>query len=281
MPLRRPTKLPSFSGVAAGQTATIEIPAFGTYYDLTLEYSESGSLVNQATIETAIEEIRVKINGTVVRRMSAQDLIDLNAYHGVAFQDGYLPIFFAEPWMKNAPSVEALAWGMNDVQSFQLEVDIATGRTAPALKAVATRTLATRNLGAIKKIAKFQVAVAGTGITNYQTLPRTDAYQALHARSGDVDDVKITVDNVEVFEQTADQIAQHINNSRELSPVTGYFHIPFNVTGLIEDLLPMVNPQVDNRGNVVARRAVQDFQIDFNMSAASGFTLLAETLGEV
>lgn len=282
MALRYQSDLPSFSGVAAGQTATLEVPASGTYYDVTLQYTESGSLTNEADTEGGIDEIRVKINGEVQRRYSAAELIDLNRYYGIAFQAGFLPIFFAEPWMRNAISEDALAWGMNDVSSFQIEVDIASGATSPALAAVATKTRENRNLGSIKKVKKYNVAVAATGITNYQTLPKLDSYKAIHANSANIDDVKVVVDNIEIFDLTADQVAQYLENYQQLDPQTGWFHIDFGPALRIEDLLPMVTPnEVDSRGRAKSVQRVQDFQIDFNMSSAAGFNLLTETIGQV
>lgn len=282
MALRYHTDMPSFSSVGAGQTATIDLPATGVYYDCTLEYRESGSLAAKADTEAAITEIRVKINGEVQRRYSAEELYDLNQYHGISPQDGYLPIFFAEPWMRDPISEDALAWGMNDVQSFQIEVDIDSGATSPTLSAVATKTRENRNLGAIKKIRKFNVSVAGTGITNFQTLPRLDSYCALHAHSANIDDVKVTVDNVEIFDLTDDQVEQHTMNQPELTPISGWFHVDFSPTRRIQDLLPMVSPkEVDKNGRVKSAQRVQDFQVDFNMSSAASFDLLTETIGTV
>jgi hypothetical protein len=280
MALRVKQPLPSFSGVAAGQTATVDVPVRGTYYNIALEYRESGTLANQATIEAAITEIRVKINGQVQRRFSAEDLIDINAYHGITYQNGYLVIFFAEPWARHEKSEDVLAWGTADVQSFQIEVDIDAGATAPTLSATAIKTQENRNLGAIKKWLKYNVAVAGTGITNYQTLPRTDSYATIHAKSANISDVKVLVDRSEVFNLTAAQNTQDLNNIPHLKPQTGYFHVDFNATGRIEDLLLMVRTEVKN-GKLQAAGRVQDFQIDFNMSSATSFNLITETIGLV
>lgn len=274
MPLRRQIDLPSFSGVAAGQTATLTVPVQGTYYDLTLQYSESGALANQTNMETDITGIRMLINGTVVRRYTAETLIDLNTFYGVAFNTGFLPIFFAEPWARNAVSEDALAWGMNDVDSFQVEVDIVAGATSPVLSATATKTLAPRNLGPIKKISEYNVQVAGTGITNFPTLPRIDAYVALHGKSANIDDVRVLVDNVEIYKRTQEQSDQQLEN-QGLTPVSGYFHTHFGETLRIEDLLPMV-ASIDGRN-----QRVSDFQVDFNMASAANFKLISETVGLV
>lgn len=276
MALRQLVDLPPFTPAVAGQIATIDIPASGTYYNVTLEYRESGTLVTEANMILAIEEINVKINGESVRRYSGEDLITLNKFAGVAYQNGYLPIFFAEPWGRNPASEDVFAWGMANVSTFQIDVKIATGRTAPTIAATCSRTNENRPLGAIKKIRKFNIPVASTGINNLQTLPKTESYVACHAKSTNIADVQVSVDNVKILKATKDQIAQEIKNSPLFDPQTGWTHIPFQLTGRMEDLLPMRVPVRQGSNEVVQ---VQSFQIDFNMSAATSFNLLTETVG--
>jgi len=158
--LRNQIDLPSFTPPAAGSTTTIDIPPNGTYYDISLEYRESGTLVTEANMKAAIEEVTIKINGEAVRRMDATDIIAYNALHDVSFQAGFLPLFFAEPWARNAISEDLFAWGTSNVSTFQIDVKIASGRTAPTIKAISTRTNEIRQLGNIKKFQKFNIPVA-------------------------------------------------------------------------------------------------------------------------
>lgn len=277
MALQVKTKLPSFNGVAAGQTATVQIPLGATYHDITLEYRESGTLANQATLEAAIEKVIVKLNGKAVRTLTSEQLIDIYAHYGVAFTDGFLPIYFAEPWARNAASEEGLAWGTNNLQSFSVEVQIASGATSPTLEAVCTKTLDSRPLGAIKKFTPFNVPVAAIGVNNFQTLPRIDSYVALHCHSANIDDVEVQVDNLESYFLTEAQMQQDLGNNPTLSAIAGWFHVQFNPRQRIEDFLRMV--QLNDRGQPV--RAVQDFRVNFNMGSATSFDLIAETIGTV
>lgn len=273
--LRKHKRLQNFSAVAAGQIATLEVPIGETYFNIVLQYSESATLVTEANMKAAIEEVNIKLNGVSVRRLSAADIIALNALHGVAYQDGFLPLFFAEPWARNLQSEDVFAWGTADVQTFQIEVKIASGRTAPALQATAETTNQLRNLGAIKKFRKYNIPVSATGIHNYQNLPRVDTLAALHCESTDIDAVTAKVDNVEVFDQTKDQITQHLNNVPDISPQATFTHVLFNATGRLEDNLPMAYP-TDKKSTV---RRIQSLQFDFDMSAATPFDLIAETIG--
>lgn len=275
MALRQIKPLPSPQGVAAGAVATLDVPVGSTYYGITLQYTESGTLVTQANMEAAITGVLIKINGVPQRRLTAQDIIDYNALHGVVYQNGYLPIFFAEPWARSAGGEDIFAWGTDDVQTFQIEVTIASGRTSPALSAIAEVTNERRPLGSIKKFFSYAIPVAATGIINWQTFPRVDTLAAFHCRSTDIDDVSVKVDNVEVLDITADQNAQDLENYPNIDPQADYFHILFNKTGRANDNLPFVYNT--DKKNVVRR--VQTFQVDFNMSAANSFNVLAETIG--
>jgi len=117
---------------------------------------------------------------------------------------------------------------------------------------------------------------AATGIHNLQTLPRTDILAAIHCESTDIDDIRVTVDNVEVFDLTDEQIVQTLNNIPDITPQAGWTHVMFNASGRHEDNLPMVYPVGKNR-----IQRVQSFQVDFNMSAATSFDILVESIGAV
>ncbi len=267
---RRLVSLPSFASVAAGATATIDLPTVGLYHHLRLTYG-TGTVggANQTNMEAEITEIRVKVNGVVQRTMSAAQLFAINAYHGRAFQTGILPIFFAEGWRRSAQGEDSLAWGMKDVATFQVEVDIAGTATNPTLTALAQRTKADVNMGPIVKWRRFRVPVSAVGVVNVSTLPKRDAYYALHAVSADVLDVEVKVDQEQFFKATLAE-ANALYTDEGFVPQTGYFHIDFASTARVADALPMR----DALGNKVS-----DLQVDYNMNAATSFDLVTETLG--
>ena len=282
--LRRNVPLPSFEGVAAGSTATLNVPRSGTYYQIDLEYRRGATLATEAQFASDITEIRLLIDGKTIRRHSAQDIIDLCKHYGVPFSAGYVHLFFWEPWADNAQSQEIFVLGTNNTRSITIEVDIAGGATSPALKAIAKKTAAPNDLGTIRKIRKFQVAVAGTGLLNYQTLPTQDSYKALHLKSTDIDDVEVIVNTAQVFKETADNMAAVLNSNPKLDHVTGFFHVDFDEACRLEDFLPMTNYIVYTENGQLVRKndgAIGDFQLNINMNAANNFTLLAETIGMV
>lgn len=269
--MRSLVSMSSFNAVAAGQTATLDLAARDVFHVLYIYYTPGAqpTAAVQATMEADIGEIRIKVNGKVQRRYTAAQLIALNAFYGHAFTAGYLPIFFSEPHRRSVQGEDMLGWGMADVSTFQVEIDIAAGAVSPRLSAKALTERGERPLGGIKKVRSFVVPVSAVGIVNLTTLPKTDAYYALHCVSTDVVDVDVRVDAVEIFKATkadADLLYTHMG----LSPQAGLFTVCFDATRRVADALPM---------RYTNGRQVSDFRVDLNMGAANSFTLLTEVLG--
>lgn len=262
----------SFNAVAPGATATLDLPTGALiYHGLQILYG-TGTVggANQANMEAEITAVRIKLNGKVQRRFSAAELFAINAFHGIGFEAGILPIFFSEPWRRTGEGEDALAWGMADIDTFQIEIDIAGGATAPTLEARAEVMRGNRNLGPITKWRRYTVPVSGIGIVNYTTLPKNDAYYKLHCFSGNVAAIDVRVDQLERFEATAARNEARLRQVYAKSPQAGVFHAVFDPTDRVSDALQM-------------RKAdgspVSEFRIDFDMSVAASFDMIAETLG--
>jgi hypothetical protein len=260
----------SFNSVAAGQTATIDLPVGGlTYHQCRIRYGTgTAGGASQANMESEITAVRIKVDGKVQRRFSAVELFAINAFNGIAFQTGELPIFFSEPWRRSAQGEDALAWGTADIGTFQIEVDLAAGATAPTLEAYLEVERVSRPMGAIVKWRRYNVPVSAAGVVNVTTLPKIDAYYRLHAHTGNVSDVEILVDQLQRYKASAARNTAILQDYGK-SPQAGWFHVAFDRTDRVADALAM-------RG---AQRAVSEYRIDFNMSAAGSFDLITETLG--
>lgn len=268
----------AFSSVAAGSQATLDLPVGDlVYHGLQLSYGASGAAANQATMEADIDQVRIKVNGKEQRRFSARELFDILAFYGVSIETGILWIPFSEGWRPSVVGEDSLAWGTADVSSLQIEVDIDAAATSPTLSARALVERVRRPMGPIVKWRRFNVGVSATGIRTLTTLPRQDAYYAIHADSADVDDVEVKVDQQEVFKGTKAQVDALYKQAPALfglTPQSDWFHMAFDgSTHRVSDALAMV------RGNGNALQAVQELRIDFNMSAATGFNVVTLTVG--
>lgn len=268
-PIQR--KMPSFSTVSAGATATIDLPTTGMYHQVLLVYSTAtAGGANQANMEAEITAIRIVVNGVVQRVMSAAQLFLINAYRGVGVTSGLLPIFFAPPFARAAQGEDSLAWGMADVDTFQIEVDVAAGATTPTLTAWAIKDEATVAMNAIVKWKRFTVNVTATGIVELTSLPKSDAYYTIHNFSADISDIEVTLDGKKWFETTL-AVETEFAAQNGFTVQATHYPIDFMYRGRVSDALPMKNPG--------ANGAAKEFRIDYNMSAATSFTLLTETLG--
>jgi len=262
--------LPSFNAVAAGQTATIELPANGTYHQLLLTYTtDTVGNENQVNMEAELTEFRLKVNGKVQRVFSAAQIFAINAFKGFPFATGLVPIFFAEPWRRAVQGEDVLAWGMGDVDTFQLEVVIDAGAINPTLKAIAVKTNDSPPMGPIVKMRRFTIGVSAIGIRNVTQLPKFDSYYALHAFSAVIDDVEVKIDQEEVFKATLAQVAE-VEGWYGRTQQAGLFTVDFDYTNRAADALSMVK---------AGGGRVSDFRVDYNMNTATTFTLLTETLG--
>lgn len=267
---RRLVTLPGFNGVAAGQTATLDLPATETYARLGISYTKAGAAAAEADFGTDLTELRFRVNGKVQRRLSAEEIIDLNKMHGKPFTAGFLPVFFAEPWRRTTQGEDALAWGMGDVSTFQLEVDLASGIVGSvALSAKAVKIPVVQPMGAIVKWRKFTVPVTATGIVTVSTLPKSDAYYGLHMKTANISDVRVMVDNREVVNGTRGELHDLLDDVDFVADA-GYTHVLFDATRRVGDALAMKRAD----GSLV-----QDFRVDLTMSAATTHTMITEVLG--
>lgn len=268
--MRRIVTMPNFNAVAANQTATIDLPVNDIYHGLKITYgTATAGGPNLANMQAEILEIRLKIDGKTQRRMTGSELFAINAYHGIPFSTGIIPIFFSEPWRRTPPGEESLAWGMGDVSTFQIEIDIGAA-TTPSLSCLAVIQKGARNMGPISKWRRYVIPVSAIGIVNVTTLPKQDAYLALHANSLVCSDIEIKVDQEEVFKATLAQ-ATELYAEQGFAMQTGFFTVDFAYTGQISDSLGLV--RADGKGRI------NDLRIDFNMSAATTFNLLTEQIG--
>lgn len=143
-----------FETVASPGTAQLKLGVKDyTYHLILLNYQESASNVSVANMKTAIEEIRLEIDSREQWKLSATQLFAMNEHFGMgAPVAGYLPIYLALPNLPNHAVSEALAWGTGNVSSFNVKVKIASGRTAPTLRATVMGRVENRALGKIIQV---------------------------------------------------------------------------------------------------------------------------------
>jgi len=285
--MRNLVTVPNFSGVAAGQTATMTLPAGGnfTYHKLILEFgcTNTGG-GNQANTESFITQVRLKVNGKIQRAFSAKQLDSINGFYNRAFQSrnslGYLEVFLSEPWRRTPRGEDSLEWGTGDASTFTVEADIASGATGPTLNPLAVVEYVQQPMGMISKWYLNQQPVTATGLIVNNTLPKSanNAYQALHCfpvNATDITSVVVKTDQTIRFQGSYYDM-QSVLQSEGWTPQASMFHIVFDMTGRVTDALPMQYLSSNGKPSGVL---VGNFEIDFTMNAANGFQFISQVLG--
>lgn len=285
--MRNQITLPAFNGVAAGQTATLNVPLGPTYHNIMLAfYCTNAGNGNKANWESYASKVRVKLNSKTQREFTGAELDSINAFYNRPNQaegTSFFPmIYFSEPWERRVQDEDTLAWGTQQgggVQSFSLEVDLAAGITGPTLSALAEVEYVSRSIGLISKWYRQNVQVSAAGQVNLQ-LPRPagDAYRALHCfpvATTDIISTQIETDKLQRQNLTDAQMrVAAINHG--WTPQTNMSHYVFDVTGRVNDALPMSYQGANGKPT---GQVVQDFGVTFNMNAANSFQMTMERLG--
>lgn len=269
MVLAYTNKLPDFNPVAAGAIASTQIPRGFTYNDITLRYSANSVKANEATLKADIERVSLKINGVVRWEMSGKHLVDINKFYGLTQNAGELVIPLARPWLKTAIGVDNLAWGTANVQSFQLEVKIASGATTPVLAADAEVLPYATDLGYIVEVHEFNFASSVSGKYEITTLPKGNGdLIAIHLDNANITALQGKINNVEFIAQDSDLTAYHNSivrlSDQKRAPQTGYVHIDTQKRNRLDDVIPLAG--------------LQEFLIAPTMSAAGSVGVVMETL---
>jgi hypothetical protein len=266
-------KLPNLNAVAAGQTATLDVPLGPTYHAIYLIYKESGTLASEVNLKAGLNDYRVKINGKAQRTLSATQSLEINQIYQAPFNAGCLPIFFAEPWRRTGAGEDSLAWGTQDVSTFQIEVDIDAAATAPTIEAYAEISRVRRPLGIISKNRRFTIGVTSTGERQIQNLPKIGtSYAALHmfeTTAADISEVLVEIDQTKVWETPA-FLANAVYDVNEITTQSGIFSTIFDFDRRVSSTLSMVKSD----GSVVS-----DFMVTTTMAVAADFTIVTEEFG--
>ncbi|WP_404402978.1 major capsid protein P2 [Idiomarina seosinensis] len=190
---RKLKQLPSLSNVAAGSTATLELPLGHTYDRVTLEYA--------GVTPAQMKNIQVVINGKVIWQLkTAERLNQLNAYYNRAVNAGFLDFHFVRPEFDNIDFRRLFAIGTADVATFSIKFDIDAAASAPVVTAHAVQSL-NSPLGLITKIKEFPTSTATSGAKEIDSLPKQARIGAIHLfGKADISRAEVEVDSYKQYE---------------------------------------------------------------------------------
>ena len=208
-------KLPSFTGVAPGQTASCRIPSGFAYHGFYIDMTPGAT----GWDVSHINEVRLIANGIVIQRWSGLDLNAANKFDGMPSFDwsSSKHHYFALTATRNnlktraAQEATAIAFGaVNDplpIRTLLIEVDI-DGNAQAGIGLEGYATVSARpdlgNKPAILKLErKFIYSPTGSGEYDIADLPRTGAVsRILFSKPDKIDKIVVSADSVELWNRT-------------------------------------------------------------------------------
>ncbi len=270
---RRIVKLPAFAGVAISSRATLLLPVGARkYHRIIIQYKAAAD--NQATIEAALTNLRLLVNGRVQREATVAQINVMRSYRGRAFVTGFVFVDLSEAAARTLQGEELYGWGTNNLSTLTLELDITGAAVAPALTAWAEIEDSVEGLGGILKWRKNTFIVAGAGVLAIRDLPRDprEAYSRFHAFSAVATDVQLKADNdviIETISRTA-LSAHYTNRPQQTVMQANVLTLDVCASTQLTDFLPMLRSD---------GRVVQDMPLEITLSGASTFDLISEVYG--
>lgn len=280
MATKRKIPVNVINGVAAGNTATIQLSLGLTYHAIVFEYNTgTAGGPTEANIEAELTEWRLKMDGITQRVCSSAELFDINRNKGktpvVGAANGYVPFYFTEPQRQTQLEREATAWGTAGVGSFQIEVDIASGATSPGLTAYAIVDDDIRPPVGIVKWKRETLVISATGETSFPLgVHSGDSYQGIHLFEGTADDVnsiELKWDGIEIYNMDENFYDQDIENS-DFVDVAGLKYLTLDNNRPADAL-----PTVRKRNGVDTK--VQEMLLKLSMQNANNVTMIRELVG--
>ncbi len=254
--------MPSFEGVAAGQTATCRMPIGLSYHHLNVAYS--GVTLAQMT------DIRLVANGKVYQRYPGGDELDVfNQFDGRSAASGRLILPIGDRFglrTREAQEFTAIGTGKKDdprpITTLALEVDIDAGAAGPVLSMKANQS-APRESGLIKQVRHFNYTAGGAGDFEIADLPKGGIINRIFFKSGDINSLKVERDGYTVFERDAtDNDVEQGDGVRV--PQAGYF---------------VYDPTEQGNGaEGLATKGVHDLRFTLDMAAGGSIPVTVEYL---
>ncbi len=261
------TKMPSFNGVGAGQTATCRLTLGWTYHQVLLNYS--GATLAQ------LDEVRLVINGDVYRRwVGAAILNTFNKFDKLAAAAGILKLEMRRIGLKNRANEDGSAIGTGapiseqnprPVNTMHLEVDINAAAVNPVLSLKA-RHSGPSSTGRILQLRRKMYTAPGAGQFEINDLhQRGETINRIYFMTADINNLEIKRNNTTIFERS----------KAENSGIQGDgVRAPDDATMFVFD------PSEEGYGmEFLDTAGAQELQFYLDMAAGSTFEIYIETIG--
>lgn len=267
--MKKIVRLPSLSRVSAGSKATLELPLGNTYERIIFTASAAAGFD-----AGDIGRIDVLINGNVVQTYkNLQRLIDLNGFYNrdadsVSATGGQFALHFTRAELVDSLWRKAPGFGTQDVQTFHIEMEIASG--APndlAITAHAQVDPVRQPLGAFFRIREFPVSNATAGVLEADKLPRGAWYSAIHLFKADISAVELVAGDVKIVDATKailERLQKGASPEKRVPVTAKATHIDLITDGNLLDSLPTAG--------------LSDFRVKMTLDTSGAVDIVTETL---
>lgn len=242
--LRFKRKLPSANTVRRNAKATISMPTTGAYRSIDLIIKKAGVAATEAEIKKMIKNIKFLVNAKCYFEASAKHIIDcLNRYMGLPFAAGILHIPLTDSSLKTIEAQDMLRWGMNNVQTFEMEIELAdvAENDDVTISGEAWIDNVSENLGLIREIHEFTYAAAVAGNFEVSDLPKYNgALDVMHIDcANNIQGMEYKVDNVTYLEGDLSAYNELLKRTGGRIPQSGYVHHDLCCLNRLADCLPL------------------------------------------
>jgi hypothetical protein len=285
--MRQPIQLDPFQAVGAGQRAFLNVSPGYRYHNLCLNFSSNQALgtatvMDSATIQSAITKIELLIANKVQRVYTAEELIMQRQYLGETYRANFLHIPFSEKERRTMFGEESLAWGTGGLKdpAFQCRVTLAaatsTYNNSPSLIGFAERDNIVGEDGLplpIGSIVKtYETVLTPTGSGWYPWSPdisRGDKIRRVHLKdSGHCTAVQVYANGTLEYDATAAYNTERLTQYG-FTPQSNWFHVGHDVDHQV----------LSNMDTVRAGHLLNSLVYKFNFNASGSYTAFVEVIG--
>lgn len=285
--MRQPIQLDPFNTVGAGQRATLNISPGYRYHNLCLNFSSlqalgTATVMDAATISSAIKTVELLIGNKVQRTYTAAELIMLRQYTGDTYRNNFLHIPFSEKDRNTVFGEESLAWGTGNLKdpAFQCRVTLNAATTtynnSPTLVAFAERDNvvdAQGNplpIGAIVKTYETVLNPTGSGWFGWSPdISRGDKIRRVHINdSTHCQAVQVYANGNLEYDATRAYNIERLTQYG-FTPQSNWFHVAHDIDKGV----------LSNMDTVRAGRLLNSLVYKFNFDASGSYTAFVEVIG--
>ncbi|MFA5422444.1 MAG: major capsid protein P2 [Phycisphaerae bacterium] len=243
-------KLQNAGGVGNSGRIVEALPTSGIFYDLMLVCRDAGGvLLTEAEIEADVTNIRLRLNGELKIETTAAVLFDIfrywNAWAGSYTIAGQIPIQFTRPHALTALERLAMAWGMQGVSGWAIEIDLAAVLAKLAtIEIFAHVQDGVLPLGKHICIQKNERIFGSTGVHQVTDLDRNNSDRSVLVEhigvgSGTIGSVTAKINQQDMVQDNDTDLNNIRLHLAGRTPQTGWYHLDYTILNDHLSILPL------------------------------------------